>query len=289
MTADHTCTRHAPGVYACYSRHACRCDPCKLAARRYNKAADLRRSRGHSHYTPSGPVRAHVEALLAGGMARAEVARLAAIETVSITRLLRGDSTQLRRDRAARLLAVQPPPVTRQENGRVPSCGTVRRLDALNLNGWAGAHVADVAGLHHHAITYARTHATNHATTRARVAAAYDTLWNVHAPRDSASARTRAMAVRRGALPALAWDDGTGPHGIDNPDATPLSWRPVAPPGRGRPGFDLDDLAFLADCGLTVTQAADRLGVTKSTVEHRCERADRRDLLARLQHNKEAS
>jgi len=80
----------------------------------------------------------------------------------------------------------------------------------------------------------------------------------------------------------LAWDEDT----IDNPAATP-DLGDVSPLS-GRPNkFSVEDIDFILDNDpLTIEQLADRLHVTRDTIEHRLSRADRRDLLARMIRNK---
>lgn len=58
----------------------------------------------------------------------------------------------------------------------------------------------------------------------ARIAAVYERLEGTAGPSDMG----RRRAEKKGWPPPLAWDDGTGPHGIDNPQATPY------PTSRGR-------------------------------------------------------
>ena len=284
----HVCERHEPGTYACYHRCGCPCEPCRCAARRYEKRADHLRATGAIPRLDADPVRAHVEALLAAGMGRAEVCRLAEVEHYALTRLLRGDSAALRRDRAARLLAVTPPPIAQQQTGRVDTCGTIRRLDALALLGWSAADVAREAGLLPANVRGFRRRRCVYAATRAGIAAVYDDLWSTPAPDSPTAARTRSTARKRGAVPALAWDDGAGPHGIDNPSATPHPWTAEAPKRQGSPAtFEVDDLAFMADGGDSMEAAMQRLGVTASGIHHRLTRAGRGDILTRLYANRE--
>lgn len=276
----HHCGRHTPGTYACYSRHDCRCQACRDTARRYRKAAEHRRSQGVSHYVPAGPVADHVVGLLDAGMGRGEVCRLTHIGTETITRLVRGEYVRIRRDRAARLMSISPPPIAEQRSGRVPSCGVTRRLDALALLGWSVASVAKMANLRAPTLTNARTIPLVFAATRAAVAAVYDHMWDTPAPDGSAAARTRAMAIRRGAHPALAWDDDTGPHGIDNPHATPADCR-----ARGVRPYRVDiaaEIEHLLDAGESADSIAASMGVARESILERLRRADRLDIVARL-------
>lgn len=215
----HPRARHRHGTCACAVRDRCDCEPCKLARRRTAKQAAHRRDRGLSTLVDATPARLHAQRLADAGMGRAEIARLADIDVVSITRLLRGDMATMRRDRVARILGVTLRPVTEQTAGLVPACGVVRRVEALACLGWSAAELLRRAGLGQHALETARRTGTCFASTRAAVAAAYDELWDQRPPETSSTIRTRTIAARRGYAPAMAWDDDD----LDNPDARPAT------------------------------------------------------------------
>ena len=253
------------------------------ARRRQQKLAAM----GHTSSTPAEPVRAYLAAL---ELPVSHIAQVSGVPTATVSDVMRGARKQVKRATAARLLTVKraPLPVT----GCVPSAGSVRRLRALVAVGWPEKAIADETGMSRQFVNQLvkAAHPTTEAGTARRIAKAYASMWQgpptIGVPERRATARAR----RHGWVPPLAWDDGTGPHGIDNPDATPLSWRPEdAPPSRGRPGFDLDDLAFLADCGLTLDEAADRLGVTRDAIEYRCWRGGHDDVIGRLRRAGKAS
>ena len=73
-------------------------------------------------------------------------------------------------------------------------------------------------------------------------------------------------------MPPLAWDD----HAIDDPDATPFANEPTSITTRGHGIANHDSLTDCATSwGMTIQQAADRLGITKSTVEQAITRLER--------------
>ena len=285
--SDHTCTLHEPGARACYGTHSCRCRACTDAATRWQRHFNHAKTTGRKLTVDAAPIAQHVARLLAAGMTQQNIADAAGVARGTVRNLREGRVQRVSHVTAGRLLGVAP----RSAGGHatVPAEGTARRLQSLAYMGWDCEALAPMIGLSAGFLRHLRagTRRTVHAATRDRVHAVWDRLSLVPHVGPGAN-RARMFAARHSWAPPLAWDDET----IDDPDAQPQPARDDTPrhglSGR-RARFDLDDLAFLADCGLTVTQAADRLGVTKSTVEHRCERADRRDLLAQLQRNKEAS
>ena len=272
----HTCTQHQPGAYACYSKHACKCEPCRTEGRRQRKLADYRRATNTRNRVDAAPVRAHVARLLEVGMGRAEVARLADVETVSITRLLSGESREVRRDRAARILAVTPPDVTRQETGTVDACGLARRVEALALLGWSVHRVMNLAGINRNTYAHARRTGRCFAASRAAVAVLYADLWDQAPPATSGTAWVVARARREGYQPAAAWDDGHGPHGIDNPTATPVGVRKLDQ-ARRRYGDTALELSEAIDGGATLGDLEARYGMRWPSIERALHRAGLHD------------
>ena len=272
---DHTCTKHEPGTPACYSHCGCRCDHCASAIRADRKRQRHARETGRPSCIPADRIRSHVQALLDSGMGRAEIARRADVEFVTITRLLRGDLATMRRDRATRLALVTPTDVKAQEAGLVDATGSIRRLRALNAIGWSDAEVMRKAGRRPAEAWMMTQSGRCYASTRAAIAAAYDDLWDKTPPRSSGATRAIRRAQLNGWPPPLAWDDDHGPHGIDNPDAQP--WAPTA--GRVH---TIDVIADAAHLGYTAAETAAALGVQRDTVYATCRRYDELDLWERL-------
>ncbi len=106
----------------------------------------------------------------------------------------------------------------------VPDVGARRRLQALSAIGWRFKDLGDELGINPRNLQRVRAgRAGGHIqrATAQRIVDLYDRL-SMKPPPDSRYARERRTKARGyGWLPPLAWDDGTGPHGIDNPAATP--------------------------------------------------------------------
>jgi len=274
LNADctHPRARHRHGTYACAVRDRCDCEPCKLARRRTAKQAAHRRDRGLSTLVDATPARLHAQRLADAGMGRAEIARLADIDVVSITRLLRGDMATMRRDRATRILSVTLRPVTEQALGLVPACGIIRRAEALACLGWSQIEVLRRAGLGTHSIETARRTGMCFASTRAAIAAVYDELWDQWPPETPSTIRTRTIAARRGYAPAMAWDDDD----LDNPDARPHV-------GQARAyGHAADDLVDAILCGRSLAEITASRGVNADTVRTTLTRHGHSDLWQRI-------
>jgi hypothetical protein len=220
----HDCTRHDPGSDPCYTRHGCRCDPCRTIHGREVKRRKLLRDSGRPSRIDSTPVVAHLRALLDSGMGRAEITRRARLHGTNLARLLTRQQLTVAPAVAARVYAVRPAPITTQPVGEVPATGTRRRIQALMAVGWHQGAIAREAGLAPCVIGRILDHAPRcFAQTRAKVADAYDRLWDQTPPptRSHLDSRARNTAARNGWPAPMAWDDDT----IDNPDAQPQKLR----------------------------------------------------------------
>jgi hypothetical protein len=160
----------------------------------------------------------------------------------------------------------------------VPAAGTARRLRALAFMGHGAAALArrlEVPGRVVRRLQRGAPRAVP-AALAARVAALYDDLWDV----PGGSAAPAREAQRKNWCPPLGWDedrpgdDGYAGHGIDDPGAVPApGWRR---PRRGRRLSADEQAAELADLvrlGLSLNQAALRLGLSGDTLKRVRERA----------------
>ena len=100
----------------------------------------------------------------------------------------------------------------------IDATGTKRRIQSLMALGWTSDEIGVATG----AMSGKHVQQTSHKAkvrldTARLIASAYHRLSGT----PGRSEITKARAQRFGWPPPLAWDDGTGPHGIDNPQATP--------------------------------------------------------------------
>jgi hypothetical protein len=134
----------------------------------------------------------------------------------------------------------------------IDATGVRRRIQALMALGWTSAEIGIATG----AMSGAHVQQTSRKTrvridTARLIASAYHRL----SATPGRSEITRARAQRYGWPPPLAWDDGTGEHGIDNPEATP--W-PMTD-GFRKPAEMADELRHIIDTD-TPENIARRLG-----------------------------
>ena len=102
----------------------------------------------------------------------------------------------------------------------IDATGTRRRIQSLMALGWTsdeiGVATGAMSGKHIQQTSYK---ARVRLDTARLIATAYRQL----SATPGTSSQTRGRAERAGWPPPMAWDDGTGPHGIDNPQATPYT------------------------------------------------------------------
>jgi hypothetical protein len=123
------------GTHACYvfgpdpggdTANGCRCEPCRVASREYNRDA---RNRIVPAYVSAGPARAHLAFLAEEGIGLKSVAKITGLSHGALTKLVYGDrargsapSKRVRPSTAERVLAVTPadaPGGTREPAGPV--------------------------------------------------------------------------------------------------------------------------------------------------------------------------
>jgi len=157
--------------------------------------------------------------------------------------------------------------------------GTRRRLRALAARSWSPRALEKETGIPARVIRRALDGYDDLAPNlSAVVEAAYDRLWHLRPPAETAADQrdaeaTAAHAARKGWAPPLAWDDDL----IDLPDARPaVGWR--RRPSSQRRAVDLvEDVEFLRtrggyrDAGMDLI--AMRLGITRNRIDKAYERA----------------
>ena len=108
---------------------------------------------------------------------------------------------------------------------RINKAGTIRRLEALMVNGWSIPEIARQAMMSKdtlHSLWDDRGRPERLTTKRVarRVKFAYDRLWDKDAPKSAAGTKAKLFAQRNGFAPALAWDN------IDDPGERPKGLTP---------------------------------------------------------------
>lgn len=210
----------------CYAIHKCRCDGCTEGSR----ASEEKRRRQHLYGTfdsglvDAAPVRAHIEMLQESGLGWKRIAELTGVGNTAISQLIYGRKgsnndprkgetlKRVSREKAEKILALQPSLELLRDGALVPALGTHRRIQALVCNGWSLNAIGTRLGIDPGNMTTLLHRAQVRKATHQAVEALFAELWNVQAPastwHEKASA-TRAIrfAKARRWLPPLAWDD----------------------------------------------------------------------------------
>ena len=250
MSAEHTCTKHEPGSLSCHRHDGCRCQPCVQATRRARKISRA----GLTALTDATPAKRHIDRLIAAGHTACSIAYTAGLEP-NLVHYIHRTAKRTRPAVIAAILAVHTP------EGHVSSAGTRRRLHALATLGWPLHEIGARLGVGETTVSHWALRERVATTTATKVARLYEELWDQPGP----STRTRQRAERLKWAPPLAWDDGAGPHGIDNPKARPYPWKRWDS-DRRRSRHDISDLRA---AGLTDTEIAHRLGIQPESLQRR--------------------
>lgn len=265
----------AHGTPARYSHGRCRCDPCREAA----ATAARHRYRMIAYgqwqpFTDAAPVREHVRSLQAQGLGWQRIAELAGVAAPTVSSMLYGragrpPTGKIRTATAQALLAFRPALDDLPATAPVDAAGTRRRLRALAVNGWSAARLAARLGIdptHLRRIIRGDGKSRNVAVATARaVRDLYGELWDRPPPEGThrekvAASRARNHARRQGWAPPLAWD------AIDDPDASPAQgWERAAGSRREHGTLAAEALDLIA-MGVDPGRAAERLGVSRSTL-----------------------
>ena len=252
-------------------RQGCRCDDCKLAWSRKNKAWALRSHRNGGRTTVDvAEVREHLEVVLER-MSQRAVGDIIGSSPGYVGRIARGDIKRVGIERARALLDIDPfAEVTGK--ARVSSVGAVNRLRALTAIGYSTARLSAETG---YSLTNVkmllrgeRDEITGDAD--ARIRREYERLsMRLPIPADhherGGITRARRRAQIEGWPPPLALDNPADP--AEEPKGT-----------EREPSFwSRDDLVaeyeHLRSAGVSIHTAASQLGVSVGAIEKAVERA----------------
>ena len=236
-----TCTHgviHHHGTRLGYIRDHCRCNDCRAAAARYEKARKRRNAYGRSLVVDATPARDHVRALMAQGMGWKRIASLAGVSQSTLGAVLYGaypdqpgrpsyrpPRRQIGRDLAAALLAVE---LDIAPGARVDATGVRRRIQALVSMGWSKLQLGDRLGIARGNMDLDIATAVT-SVTRDRVIELYEAMRHETPPAGDRFARSSVTRSRRYAE-ACGWvgPDAWSVDTIDDPRATPMPTDPAA-------------------------------------------------------------
>lgn len=169
----------------------------------------------------------------------------------------------------ARYANVRRLAILRGQPFTVDGTGTRRRLQALHRVGWSSQEIGDRLGVTRIAVNnLMRREGPVRRSTAERIAALYDQMWDQVPPVRTGKAagvrpRDMARAAALGWALPMQWDDET----IDDPDETPWTDDPRGAHVPGHGVVNRDSLTDCAEWGMTVREAAHRLGVSREAIE----------------------
>ncbi|MFC9285669.1 hypothetical protein [Streptomyces sp. NPDC057052] len=252
----------------CYANYGCRLPECVERKNAWARTRD--RALRNGTWQPridATPAREHLAQLIEAGITQQAIAKTLGVPHQSISDFThhRGSRRGLRHTTdpqfAARILALTPETINA---GRGDATGTHRRIRALVAAGWPLLHIGAQFGMNQQRPEQILRSRRVYAATRTQVADGYEKLRHLKpechgVPKDKARhARDRA-ATNRWPDPKY-WADRMDV--IDDPDFEPL----YGVTRRELIAQDAHELIRYA--GLDRAAAAERLGVSKSYVEH---------------------
>lgn len=208
----------------CYVAHKCRCDNCRTG----NRVRAAARRRAHLYgrfdnpYIDAEPVREHVLSLMRDGMGYRRIAEVSGVGATAVRTLIYGrqdpgprngeELKRIHRDKAAKLRGITPELHLLCGGARMPSTGTVRRLQALVTMGWSQAKLGLQLGITPGNFTTLMSSSAVTVRRHREVADLYERLWQTPPPKATSAeagsvTRARRYARQRRWLPPLAWDD----------------------------------------------------------------------------------
>lgn len=269
-----TATRTPPhhDTLTCVKNYNCRLPACRQRVSNWEK--DRRQQKAAGTWQPlvdAEPVRQHLHMLAAHNITLRRAAVIAGAAPTTLYMLLPAQNGQRRptkhsvkADLAERILAIKPADVT---PGHVDPTGTVRRIQALAANGWPMRRVAPLLGLYPTYVSVLISRAdqcTVTGSTATKVADAYADLSQKRPGRHGINARTikrvRSMAASRRWPDTRYWDQHL--DAIDDPHFTPdykITRAEI---------IAAEAHWLITTAGLNRTQAAERLGVSRSYIDH---------------------
>lgn len=268
------------GTLRAYVIGKCRCPECTDANRIY--ANNARRLRAYGRWAPfvdAQPARDHLALLADYGIGWKRAARLSGVSCGTVSRLLYGNperppTRHIRPETEARILAVRPILANLADQAVVDAEGVRRRLQALVARGFPVSFLAARLGMQlTNLARIVRCPGRVAAVTARAVIALYEELWNADPAAHGVAARSTAcacaMAAKAGWPLPMAWGEE-----IDDP-----AFEPVLADETPRPLVVAEDAEWIRrTSGATDREIAERLGLSKNTLQIQLGRARRKEM-----------
>ena len=242
----------------------CPCRKCRIAKNAYQRR--VRRLKAYGRWQPlvdAGPVREQVVRLHASGISYNQIAEQSGASPLTISRIARGVTKDVRPDNADAILALT---AAEMHQKLLPSVGSARRLRALVAIGWPFHTIGPYIGLHPDSVARIHRQPYIYRVTADDVAVGYERLKGLtpedHGVSPIGATKSRRLAERRGWPDPLWWEDMG--H-IDDPTFDPTTAEEELK-RNGQGALRRAEIEHLSSYGLSNEEIADRLGLRMGTV-----------------------
>lgn len=264
-------------TFACVSKRKCRVPEHLEGRRMYNRRIGKLNDMGRKARVDATPAMKRINRMTSEEFNLEDVSRATGIARSTLLDLQRGRSKRIHIDNYNKIMAVTRAKLKASRWAGDTTPAVIQRyVDALALRGYPGTFVFKKAGITPEALRYAHAEnipVVNRATSDA-IRRVSRELWLSTPEAHEISPMRQALAIRnakkRGAIPGGAWDN------IDDPHATPDLG------GESSADSWLEDLTDLIDAGCSWDDISARLGVKPHSLESKCRRHGRADLLERI-------
>lgn len=219
----------------------------------------------------AAPVRAHIKALADAGISGKRLGALIGSSQTSIWRI--GRQEKVLASTAAKIMAIQLPQRPfdiAADSAMTPVIGTRRRLQALQVAGYTTAYLASRLSVQRRAVVEIMSQEYVTAKVAREVADLFDELQLIPGP----NVVTRNRSLRKGWVPALAWDEDS----IDDPAAKPH--KPTNPFRRLSAEEFLEEYEDFRLRGLSNKEIAEHMGIRYDSLQTRLRRYQQKENVA---------
>lgn len=254
---ESTKSRVRHGSPWCANRYGCKRPECVEAIRAYHRENDANRRAGIKAYISNARALQYVNELLKAGMPPLDMEEISGVDVQTFLKMINGRSERIHWTVEEAILGIPFPEGEWEASGdcNVPMFPATRRIRALGVQGFTIPPISRESGVDCTVLTRVRAGARSRIrlSTMTAIRKAYDRLIDTDPTNFGASpgdvTRARKWAEREGWHPAEAWAD------IDDPDC-----EPGIPPSYV--ALTEDARWLMSEYGLTVKEAAERLGLT---------------------------
>lgn len=204
--------KHGTSAQTWQAVAGCVCDACEQTRARRRRNYKLRKQ-GRGPTIATGKVVTHLRRLMAAGWTQTEISKASGVSQVTLSEARRGHAKRMTAAHAVAILSLDPDDAPRGHSSQ--SIGAIRRIQALARLGYTVREVCRAAGLHERymAELIDKNRTTCSTTAALAIEDVYRRLHMTPPPMTPHRKRTKTIAISRGWLPPLAYDDIDDPNG----------------------------------------------------------------------------